>query len=97
MSEGDAIDLTGPLHGVSYEKNDGIAVITLNRPDRGNSLAPSMMAVVKAIWEDVRDDPDVRVAIVTAAGFADVCAYGSLEGAPYNQEAQRLVVVGRKP
>jgi len=73
VSEGDAIDLTGPLHGVSYEKNDGIAVITLNRPDRGNSLAPSMMAVVKAIWEDVRDDPDVRVAIVTAAGEKHFC------------------------
>jgi len=36
-------------------------------------------------------------ALLTGAGFVDVCAYGSLEGTPYNQEAQRLIVVGRKP
>lgn len=36
-------------------------------------------------------------ALVTGAGFVDVCAYGSLGGAPYDHEAQRLVVVGRKP
>jgi len=73
VGERDAVDLTGTLNGVVYEKGDGIAVITLNRPERGNSLAPSMMAVVKAIWEDVRDDPDVRVAIVTAAGEKHFC------------------------
>ncbi len=37
------------------------------------------------------------LALLAGAGFADVCAYGSLEGAPYDHEAQRLVVVGRKP
>ena len=73
MSEADAIDLTGPLDGIAYAKDDGIAVVTLNRPERGNALAPSMMAVVKAIWEDVRDDRDVRVAIVTAAGERHFC------------------------
>jgi len=36
------------------------------------------------------------VTMFTTAGFVDVCAHGSLEGAPYNQEAQRLVVVGHK-
>jgi enoyl-CoA hydratase/carnithine racemase len=73
VSERKAIDLSGPLEGVRYEKDGGIAVVTLNRPERGNSLAPAMQAVVKAIWEDVRDDPGVRVAIVTAAGERHFC------------------------
>lgn len=34
--------------------------------------------------------------LLTAAGFADVRVYGSLDGAEYDQDAQRLVVVGRK-
>jgi enoyl-CoA hydratase/carnithine racemase len=73
MSAHDAIDLKGPQNGVLYEKRDRIAVITLNRPDRGNSLAPSMMAIFKAIWQEVRDDDDIRVAIVTAAGEKHFC------------------------
>lgn len=68
-----AIDLDGPLLGVTYEKQGGVATITLDRPDRGNSLAPTMMAVFRAIWEDVRDDPATRVAIVTAAGERHFC------------------------
>ncbi len=32
----------------------------------------------------------------TAAGFADVKLYGSIDGAPYGLEADRLIVVGRK-
>jgi enoyl-CoA hydratase/carnithine racemase len=67
------IDLTGPLEGVIYSKRDHVARITLNRPERGNSLAPPMQAIFRAIWADVRDDPDVRVAIVSATGERHFC------------------------
>jgi enoyl-CoA hydratase/carnithine racemase len=68
------IDLTGPLYGVRYERReDGIAIITLDRPERGNSLAPAMQPVIRAIWEDVRDDPALRVAILTGAGERHFC------------------------
>lgn len=33
----------------------------------------------------------------TAAGFADARLYGSIHGAPYDRQADRLIVVGRKP
>ena len=68
-----AVDLDQVLEGVIYEKRDGIATITLNRIDRGNSLTPSMQRVIRAIWEDVRDSRDVRVAILTAAGERHFC------------------------
>ena len=68
------IDLTRPLEGVVYERrDDGIAIIRLNRPDRGNSLAPGMQPVFRAIWSEVRDDPAIRVAIITAAGERHFC------------------------
>jgi enoyl-CoA hydratase/carnithine racemase len=62
------IDLSQPLEGVIYEKRDHIAFITIDRPERGNSLTPPMQAVFRAIWTDVREDPDVRVAIIGATG-----------------------------
>lgn len=67
------VDIDGALEGVIYEKRDGIATITLNRPDRGNSLTPSMQRVIRAIWDDVRENRDVRVAILTAAGEKHFC------------------------
>jgi E-phenylitaconyl-CoA hydratase len=62
------VDLSGPLDGLRYEKADGIAHITIDRPERGNSLTKRMEQVFRAIWSDVREDPAVRVAIVAAVG-----------------------------
>ena len=46
-----AVDLTQPLEGVVYERrDDGIAIITLDRPGRGNALAPGMQRIFRAIW-----------------------------------------------
>lgn len=73
MTSRKAVDLKGPLDGVLYEKRDGIAIITLDRPERGNSLTPPMMATFRAIWEEVRDDDAIRVAIITAAGDRHFC------------------------
>jgi len=62
------IDLRGPLEGVRYERRDHIAFITIDRPERGNSLTPRMQWIFRAIWAEVRDDADIRVAVLGAAG-----------------------------
>jgi E-phenylitaconyl-CoA hydratase len=62
------IDLGAPLEGVRYDKRAGVARITIDRPDRGNSLTPRMHGIFRAIWQDVRDDPSVRVALIGAVG-----------------------------
>ncbi len=67
------VDLRGPLPGLRYVRQDGIATITLARPERGNALTPGMHRVFRAIWEEVRDDPEIRVAIVTAEGERHFC------------------------
>ena len=53
MNDERPIDLTAPLDGVRYEKSGGIAVITIDRPERGNALKPSMQRLFRAIWSDV--------------------------------------------
>ncbi len=67
------IDLGGPLPGLVYTKAEGIAHVILDRPERGNALTPAMHGFFRAIWADVRDDPEVRVAIVSARGERHFC------------------------
>lgn len=67
------IDLAGPLPGVAFEVRDGIAFIRIERPERGNSLTPEMQPIFRAVWSAVRDDPAIRVAIVSAAGDRHFC------------------------
>ena len=67
------IDLAGPLPGVAFEVRDGIAFIRIQRPERGNSLTPEMQPIFRAVWSAVRDDPAIRVAIVSAAGDRHFC------------------------
>jgi E-phenylitaconyl-CoA hydratase len=47
---------------------DGIALITINRPERLNAMDAEHYQALSRAWCAVRDDPAVRVAIVTGAG-----------------------------
>jgi len=60
---------------VIYEKRDGIAKITLNRPERMNALnAQIIMELVQTVRDAATDD-DVRVLVITGAGRG-FCAGG---------------------
>ena len=48
--------------------DDGIALITINRPERLNAMDAEHYLALSRAWSTVRDDPAVRVAIVTGAG-----------------------------
>lgn len=63
---------------VTYRVADHVGVITLNRPEVGNALTGTMMRLLRGIWADVRDNPDVRVAIVTGAGPRHFCTGADL-------------------
>lgn len=73
LADYDAIDLDAPLDGVRFEVRDGIAFVTLARPERGNSLTPTMHAVFRKIWSAVRDRPEIRVAVIGADGDRHFC------------------------
>lgn len=58
----------GNLETLIYEKREGIAYITLNRPEAGNAINTKMMAELDSTWEDVREDSAVHVVIMTGKG-----------------------------
>ena len=66
-------DPTQQSEALIYERRDHVAYITLNRPDRGNALHASMIEPMKAIWTEVREDPWIRCAIITASGNRHFC------------------------
>ena len=53
---------------IDFEQSDGVAVITINRPERLNAMDAEHYAGLSQAWIRVRDDPAIRVAIVTGAG-----------------------------
>jgi 2-(1,2-epoxy-1,2-dihydrophenyl)acetyl-CoA isomerase len=53
---------------IVYEKRDGVAVITLNRPERMNAFTDVMIREWAAALEDARVDREVRAVIVTGNG-----------------------------
>lgn len=63
---------------VLYEKRDGIAFVTLNRPDKRNALSPEMLVRLCDIWRDVAEDRAIRVALVTGAGDQAFSSGGDL-------------------
>jgi enoyl-CoA hydratase len=53
---------------IIYEKSDGIATITLNRPEALNAFSREVVEEILHALEDVRNDENVRVMILTGAG-----------------------------
>jgi enoyl-CoA hydratase len=51
-----------------YEKRNGVAHITLNRPEKHNAMDPEMIVRLAEAWQDYNDDDTLRVAILTGAG-----------------------------
>jgi enoyl-CoA hydratase len=63
---------------VIYEKHGEIAYITLNRPEVHNAIDTETDELLFATWTHFRDDPDVRIAILTGAGDQTFCAGADL-------------------
>src|SRR6266481_5521868 len=53
---------------IILERKDGIGYLTLNRPDRANTISFQLMHDVVGALEEVDADPEYRVVILTGAG-----------------------------
>ena len=56
------------LENLLYEKKGAIAYVTLNRPKVLNALNQQTWKELRTVFEDTRDDPEIRGAILTGAG-----------------------------
>ncbi len=58
---------------------DGIAIITINRPDQRNCLSLEVREGLFAAFDRFENDPALRIAILTGAGDKAFCAGGDLK------------------
>jgi enoyl-CoA hydratase len=63
---------------VLIEREDAIAIVTLNRPGKRNALSPEMIVRLARFWQEVSADPAIRVIVVTGAGDKAFCSGGDL-------------------
>lgn len=52
---------------IDFDVQDHIAKITINRPEALNAMSPDMYKALSESWVEVRDNPDIWVAVVTGA------------------------------
>jgi enoyl-CoA hydratase/carnithine racemase len=63
-----------------YELSDGVATVTLNRPEQRNALSGRMLAELVDAMERAREDEEVRAVVLTGAGEKAFCAGADLGG-----------------
>ncbi len=67
------------------KRDDGVALITLNRPERHNASTAVMHAEFAQLPGDIQADADVKAAVITGAGArsarAPTCSSASAAGA----------------
>ena len=63
-----------PVHLDRPADHPNVALVTLDRPEKGNSLDPGMLCDLAASWREIADDGDVRCAVVTGAGERVFCS-----------------------
>jgi 2-(1,2-epoxy-1,2-dihydrophenyl)acetyl-CoA isomerase len=74
---------------VLYDKDGHVATVTLNRPERMNTMGDDLPERALEAFERAADDPDVRVVILTGAGRA-FCAGGDLAAMAERRTARDL-------
>ena len=56
------------MSAVLFDVTNNVATITLNRPENLNTLGDELREELIAAWARVKEDDDIRVAVITGAG-----------------------------
>src|SRR5689334_8233810 len=79
--------MTGSTGELLYEAADGVARVTINRPERRNAMSYGVMHGLRRATARARDDEAVRVVVLTGAGDKAFCAGADLGGIADNAGA----------
>ncbi len=88
-------DAPAPAH-LLFETTDGVATLTLNRPEALNALNAGLRAELLAALKSVARDDAVRAAVLTGAGRA-FCAGADLRGGSGERAFRRVLVAEYNP
>ena len=67
---------SGTYEDILYETSDGIAKVTINRPEVRNAFRPATVVEMSKAFEVAREDPEIGVVILTGAGTEAFCSGG---------------------
>jgi crotonobetainyl-CoA hydratase len=82
--------------GIAVARDGPVARVTIDRPQVLNALSRAAHAALSSVWDEIRDDREVRVAILTGTGNKAFCAGTDLKdteaknGVPYLWDGPRL-------
>ena len=93
---------------ILFQKQGGVATITVNRPERGNALRTQTLSEMIRALEDAKDDAGIGVIVITGAGSKTFCTGGDSADAGEGKagystglkkifEVERLVRMCQKP
>ena len=71
--------MSGETDDLSFQLEDGVAVVTLDRPEQMNAFTGAMGAALERAYRRCDEDDDVRVVVLTGAGRA-FCAGADMAG-----------------
>ena len=63
-----------PVHLERPAEHPHVALVTLDRPEKANSLDPAMLCDLADAWREIAADDDVRCAVLTGAGDRVFCS-----------------------
>ena len=80
------------FHDIIYQKGDGVARLTINRPETYNAFTDVTLREMNEALEDAKSDRNVGVVVITGSGRNAFCsggdvfweAKGGLERIPFN-------------
>lgn len=83
---------------IEYHKAEGIAKITINRPEVRNAFRPQTVKEMQDAFSDAREDPEIGVVILTGKGKDAFCSGGDqrvrgIAGYKDEQGVHRLNVI----
>jgi len=78
-----------------YEVREGVAIVTLNRPEAMNSIDPETRAELRDTWQKVATDDAVRCVILTGAGEKAFCTGSDLKKTMPPKESPAQLTFGQ--
>lgn len=72
---------------LQIEREDGVAIFILNRPDKRNALSPSVFEELCRALTTEEQNPQTRIIVITGAGEAAFCAGGDLSEIKNTEES----------
>ncbi len=80
---------TGTDDLLAHIDDDGVALVTMNRPERRNALSEAMLRAMGSVLERAATDDDVGCVVLTGAGGA-FCAGGDVKGMAERSEGSTV-------